>query len=68
MLLALLSPENGAVRVKLVVIPIVPVTEAIFTKVAQTIFPHHLDIQYHPLTVGLVILMVAKFAMGESTS
>ena len=58
----------GDVRVKLVVIPIVPVTEAIFTKVTQTIFPHDLYIWYHPLTVVLVILTVAKFAMCESTS
>ena len=57
----------GDVRVKLVVIPIVPVTEAIFTKVAHTVFPHDFDIQYHLLTVGLVILTVGNFAMCEST-
>ena len=55
------------VRAQLVVISIVPVTQAIGTTVVKTFLPHDVDVKDNTLTVGFVIPMVGKFAMCEST-
>ena len=55
------------VRAQLVVISIVPVTQAICTTVVKTLLPHDLDVKDNTLTVGFVIPTVGKFAMCKST-
>ena len=51
------------VRAQLVVISIVPVTQAIGTTVVKTFLPHDVDVKDNTLTVGFVIPMVGNFAM-----
>ena len=55
------------VRAQLVVISIVPVTQAIGTTVVKTFLPHDVDVKDNNLTVGFVIPMVGKFAMCKLT-
>ena len=57
----------AGVRVKWVIISIVPATQAICTTVIKTLLPHDLYVQDNNLSVGFAIPMVGKFAMCEST-